>query len=164
MTNSWLDKIFWKVLWYASQHDSAVLRFLKAYIYNNYSLQNPAQNWSVKIPWLRLNWVGGVSGLLNVDIRGSMEFDRCFAFYGLLRFRAHTDYYQLRRLPPTVQANTLYWCTVLTSYVSITLAPLSCYSCSWFLAARCKITNLFLPIMCLSFGFEVKSLHNFSLF
>ena len=83
---------------------------------------------------------------------------------GLLSFRAHTDYYQLRRLPRTVQANTLYRCTVLKSYVSITLAPLSCYSCSWFLAVRCKITNLFLPIMCLSFRFEVKSLHNFFLF
>ena len=50
----------------------------------------------------------------------------------------------------------------MTSYVSITLAPLSCYSCSWFLVVRRKITNLFLPKMCSSFRFEC--LHNFCLF
>ena len=37
--NFLLDEMFWKFLWYASQHDSAVWRFLEAYIYNSYSQQ-----------------------------------------------------------------------------------------------------------------------------
>ena len=31
--------MFWKVLWYASQHDSAVRKFMGDYIYNNYLWQ-----------------------------------------------------------------------------------------------------------------------------
>ena len=36
--------MFWKVLWYASQHDSAVWKFLEDYIYNNYSWQTKFWN------------------------------------------------------------------------------------------------------------------------
>ena len=83
------------------------------------------QNWSVKSPWPRLKWklksnlrqhsicipnrschALNATGTQLAIFLGSMKLDRRWAshrsaFYGSLRFRAHTNYYQLRRLPPT---------------------------------------------------------------